>query len=121
MVIDDRLPTRNGNLVYLRGGKDNEFWSPLLEKAYAKLYGSYSALEGGLSIEAAVDFSGGIPEMVNLRERQKEKDENGIFNQLLKAYESKAFMTCSLKSATSVSSKCSVNKNSDKKDHTIKH
>ncbi len=94
VVVDDRLPTRGGKLIYIRSTDENEFWSALLEKAYAKMHGSYKALEGGLTIEAAVDFTGGIPELIDLTSTTMSEIE--VFHLMKKAYDRGAFLGCAL-------------------------
>ncbi|KAM5170160.1 calpain-5-like [Mantella aurantiaca] len=97
VVIDDRLPTSGGELIFCRPGrKTDAFWCSLLEKAYAKLIGSYEALDGGSTAEALIDFTGGVSEPIDLLEDKFGSDEakKKLFKGMVKAH-SRASLICS--------------------------
>ncbi|XP_046424714.1 calpain-A-like [Neodiprion fabricii] len=61
VVIDGRLPTDSAShLILALSPESNEFWAPLVEKAYVKLYGSWKAIDGGDPGEVLEDFTGGL-------------------------------------------------------------
>ncbi|XP_017277596.1 calpain-10 isoform X2 [Kryptolebias marmoratus] len=62
VTIDDRLPCVNSTLCFSRCHSPSAFWVALLEKAYAKLHGSYEHLWAGQVAEALVDLTGGVAE-----------------------------------------------------------
>nr|XP_055029043.1 calpain-1 catalytic subunit-like [Misgurnus anguillicaudatus]XP_055029044.1 calpain-1 catalytic subunit-like [Misgurnus anguillicaudatus] len=90
VVIDDQLPTINDRLIFVHSRTPNEFWPALLEKAYAKLCGSFADLQGGFVSEALIDFSGGVPLHFDLKEAPA-----NLWNLMESAFKSSTLMGCS--------------------------
>ncbi|XP_070615680.1 calpain-6 isoform X4 [Erythrolamprus reginae] len=97
VVIDDRLPTIDNKLIYCHSKEPNEFWSALLEKAYAKMAGCYEALDGGSTAEAIVDFTGAVAESINLIDGNYDHsiiEQVKLFRELLKVHKRGGLTSC---------------------------
>ncbi|RLN25816.1 hypothetical protein BBJ28_00020035, partial [Nothophytophthora sp. Chile5] len=74
VLVDDRFPVfgfsdkKAGKPYFARCRDPNELWVTVLEKAYAKLHGSYEALIGGFVDCALNDLTGMCSEQVILKE-----------------------------------------------------
>uniref|UniRef100_A0A3Q2X519 Calpain catalytic domain-containing protein n=1 Tax=Haplochromis burtoni TaxID=8153 RepID=A0A3Q2X519_HAPBU len=89
VVIDDKLPTINGRLIFVHSTDPNEFWPALLEKAYAKVCGSYTDMTSGTPSEAMMDFTGGVHMCVQLSDASSD-----VWGLICRAGKSNTLMGC---------------------------
>ncbi|KAM8742349.1 calpain-1 catalytic subunit-like [Acanthopagrus schlegelii] len=94
VVIDDHLPTIDNKLLSVHAKSGNEFWVPLLEKAYAKVCGSYADMNAGLPSEACKDFSGGVHMTYKLREEHSSGHDDELWLALSRATGCNSMICC---------------------------
>jgi len=90
VFVDDRLPVKGGKPAFGGGQDPREFWVALLEKAYAKLHGSYGAIESGSIVDGLVDLTGEAGHTVKQLEPTKQ-----FWNRLLLNQKEGFLMGCS--------------------------
>ncbi|XP_067648970.1 calpain-1 catalytic subunit-like [Haliotis asinina] len=104
IYIDDYLPLFRGQTglgLYSAqsGTASNELWVSFLEKALAKMYGSYCVVdEGGWPSEAYLALTGGVAETVLLASYTFRP--HGLFQRLHKALQTGAMVSCAMKRYT---------------------
>ena len=94
VVVDDYLPYRTdfNSLAFARSKHPNEFWICLLEKAWAKLHGSYCMIEGGTS---DLVFSHLTNQPTEIFEHKSKKfSHDHLWNKLKAASRMKCLMAC---------------------------
>eukprot|EP01091_Cochliopodium_minus_P010448 TRINITY_DN2764_c0_g1_i1.p1 TRINITY_DN2764_c0_g1~~TRINITY_DN2764_c0_g1_i1.p1 ORF type:complete len:538 (-),score=139.80 TRINITY_DN2764_c0_g1_i1:541-2154(-) len=105
VTIDDFLPCLKDvndefTPVFARCRDRNELWVSLMEKAYAKLFNCYQNLDGGATMLALCDLTGGSPEIFNFQDKNTKEDiDNGKFwDRILKNIEESFLMGTALTS-----------------------
>ncbi|CAI9730197.1 calpain-9-like isoform X2 [Octopus vulgaris] len=107
IVVDDYLPTYEGQYCFLHSSKSNEFWPALLEKAYAKMYGSYEALKVNVFEDVLADLTGGLIESYKLHGANANVPEN-IINILFKALDRYSIVACGINSLSLDEKQCEL-------------
>ena len=59
--------------------RTKELWPMLIEKAYAKFYGGFKAIDGGQSHNAMADLTGGYGESISLDDSKKEIADGSLW------------------------------------------
>jgi calpain-15 len=93
ITLDDNFPCYvHGGPIYSRN-HDNELWVLLLEKAFAKSFGSYDSLRYGWCYEAMIDLTGAPFRTIRLLDEDILKDiASGALWSAIKNYDKSGYM-----------------------------
>ena len=86
IIIDTLLPyySETKQLLFSQCAEPNEFWVALVEKAYAKMNGSYENILNISMTETLVDLTGGVADKINLEtpEAKANLESGAIFTNM---------------------------------------
>jgi calpain-15 len=91
VIVDDWLPVRNNQPVFSKSN-GKFLWVPIIEKAYAKVHGSYKAIESGNIDEAMRDLTGAPSFQI----KTSEKSEDDLWRIIKRCDEKKFVLSCSV-------------------------
>lgn len=93
VFVDDHFPSKDGKVPLFARSTDSSLWVMLLEKAYAKLYGSYEIIESGFVDQALIDLTGGSGSRIDMTKPQtKQKIRNGLLWDVMLDYYSQGYL-----------------------------
>jgi len=89
IIVDDYFPcTKHNHLVFTQA-KRRQLYVPLIEKACAKVFGSYASLRSGNMLEGLQLLTGAPCDDINLRPQDGTFNGDIVWARLLSACESK--------------------------------
>jgi calpain-15 len=89
IIVDDHFPCTIDNRLLFSKAKRRQLYVPLIEKACAKVFGSYGNLTSGNLMEGLQLLTGAPCEHLDLQPRDHALDDNMIWTKLVSACESK--------------------------------
>ena len=109
IIVDDYFPvledkykdSKSGGAAFAHSNDMEEIWVALLEKAIAKYYGTYSALESGFVHFALQDLTGGESEAISISQSSRGSGKQLFWTKLLKYRSNKYLLGASTVSSDS--------------------